>query len=182
MSALLTSLAALLSLTQAEVPPTPELIDRFIAAVPEGRQPLEEVDFDEFDRLVQLNPGREGKIRAILQAHALCTAPARRASIERMLRQTATALGTANVEAMIRFYQGPDMTRFGALAVNTDKNAEENAEFERLLSTYPVEAFEEAIQTAGMEAFIDEGFFSAMEACDRPKAEALARANLRSED
>lgn len=179
---LLTSLAALLSMNQADAPPAPELVERLIAALPEPQRRLDEVDPAALDRLVQLNPGREADLRAILQTHVRCTAPLMRASTDRMLHQVATHLGAANVEALIRFYQGPDLARFATLAEKADKSPEEAAEFDRLLRAYPMEAFREAMQAASARLFEDEAFFVAMNACDSQQSEALARANLRSED
>jgi hypothetical protein len=181
MSALLVSLAALLSLAQAEDPPSPDLVERFIAALPEPRRPLNEVDPAALARLTELNPGREADLRAILQTHAGCTAPLMSASTARMIRHVAATLGSANVEALIRFYRGPDLARFGALAEKADKSPEETAELERLQRAYPFEAFMEAMQGATGTLFEDGGFFEAMNACDHQRAEALARANLRSE-
>ena len=182
MSLLLTSLAALLSVAQADAPPSPELVDRFIAALPDRQRPLDEIDPADLDRLVQLNPGREADLRPILQAHVGCTAPLMSASTDRMLHQVAGHLGTANVEALIRLYQGPDLARFGMLAEKADKNPQESAEFERLMTVYPVQAFMEAMQAASTSAFLDEPFFEALNACDRARAEALARAGLRAGD
>ncbi|HEY0324609.1 MAG TPA: hypothetical protein VGC46_01350 [Allosphingosinicella sp.] len=183
MSALLMSITALLSLAQAEAPPSPDLVERFIAALPEPRRPLNEVDPAALARLVELNPGREAHLRAILQAHAGCTAPLMRGSTDRMLHHVAGRLGAANLEALIRFYQGPDLARFGTLAEKRDKTTEETAEFERLMRDYPMEAFMDAMQSATASAmFDDESFFVAMNACDRQQSEALARFNLRSED
>ena len=180
MSPLLMSLAALLSLSQP-APPSPELVDRFIAALPERQRPLGAVDPAELARFAQLNPGREGDIRPILESHARCTAPIREASTQRMLRLVAGRLGTSNIEALVRFYEGPDLARFGALAEKADKSAEENAEFERLQRAYPLEALMEAMRTTGMDAFDDESFFHEMDACDRSRDEALSSARLRSE-
>ena len=182
MSLLLTSLTALLSVAQADAPPSPDLVDRFIAAVPDRQRPLDEVDPAALDQLAQLNPGREADLRPILQAHAGCTAPLMRASTDGMLRFVAARLGSANVEALIRFYQGPDLARFGALAEKADKNAQESAEFERLLSAYPVQPFMEAMQAATGTLFDNTGLFEALNACDLARSEALARASLRSED
>lgn len=182
MSPLLTSLAALLSLAQAETPPSPELVDRFIASLPESRRPVEEVDSAELGRLVALNPGREADIRPILRSHSGCTGPVKRASADRAMRQVAVALGTTNLETMIRFYEGPDLARFAALAEKAERTAEETAEFERLQGAYPVEAFMEAMRGATMSVFDDESFFAGLDACDRQRNEALSRANLRSED
>ncbi|MFN3724868.1 MAG: hypothetical protein ACK4SZ_01050 [Allosphingosinicella sp.] len=183
MSLLLTSLAALLSVAQADAPPPPELVERFIAALPQPQRRLDEVDSATLDRLKALNPGRENDLRPILQAHAFCTAPLMRGSTDRMLHQVAARLGAANLEALIRFYEGSDLARFGTLAEKTDRTAEESAEFERLMSAYPVEAFMEAMQASAASAlFDDESFFVAMNACDRQQSEALARANLRSQD
>lgn len=174
------SLAALLSVAQADAPPSPELVDRFIAVLPDRQRPLDEVDPADLERLVHLNPGREAAVRPILQGHVGCTAPLMRASTDRMLHQVATHLGAANVEALIRFYQGPDLARFGILAEKADKSPEESAEFERLLRTYPMQAFMDAMQAASTSAFFDEAFFEALNACDRARTEALARANLRA--
>jgi hypothetical protein len=182
MSLLLTSLAALLSIAQADAPPPPELVERFIAALPEPQRRPDEIEPADLDRLVQLNPGREADLRPILQAHVGCTAPLMSASTNRMLHQVAAQLGTANIEAMIRLYQGPDLARFGALAQKADKNPQETAELERLMRVYPVQAFLEAMQAASTSAFFDEAFFEAINACDRARAEALARANLRASD
>lgn len=179
---LLMSFAALLSVVQADAPPSPELVERFIAVLPDRQRPLDEVDPAALDRLGQLNPGRETDLRPILQAHAGCTAPLIRASTDRMLRFVAARLGSANVEALIRFYQGPDLARFGALAEKADKNAQESAEFQRLLSAYPMQAFMEAMQAATASMFDDGAFFEDMNACDRARSEALARASLRAED
>lgn len=176
------SFAALLSAAQADAPPSPELVQRFIAALPPRQRPLNEIDPADLGRLVRINPGRESDLRPILQAHANCIAPPSEASTDRMLRDVASRLGTANVEAMIRFYQGPDLARFGALAEKTHKDAAETAEFERLLGAYPVEAFMEAMQTANATAIFDETFFEAINACDRARAQALTRAGLRATD
>ena len=174
-------IAAALSLAQAEAPPSPQLVERFIAALPERQNPIGQVDPAELARFAQLNPGREGDIHPILEAHARCTAPVREASTNLMLRLVAARLGTTSVEALIRFYEGPDLLRFGALAAKTDRSAEENAELERLQRAYPLEALMEAMQTAGMDAFNDDSFFNAMDACDRTRDGALAGARLRSE-
>ena len=182
MSPVLISLAALLSTTQAEAPPSPELVDRFIAALPDRQRPMDEIDPAALERLVQLNPGREVDLRPILQAHASCIAPLTQASTDRMLRHVAARLGVANIEALIRFYQGPDLARFGALAEKTDKDAAESAEFERLIRAYPVEAFMDAMHAEGARVFQDESYFSAWAVCDARQTEALSRANLRSED
>ena len=182
MSPLLMSLAALLSVTQAEAPPSPELVDRFIASLPDRQRVMDEIDPAEMERFARLNPGRESDLRPILQAHATCLLPSTQASTDRMLRQVAARLGVANVEALIRFYQGPDLARFGALAEKTDKNPAESAEFERLIGDYPVEAFMEAVHAEGARLFQEESFFTAWAACDARRTEALARANLRSED
>ncbi|WP_166041453.1 hypothetical protein [Sphingosinicella sp. YJ22] len=182
MASLLTSLAALLSVAQAEAPPSAELVDRFIAALPERDSQPGDIDFAELERLVQLNPGREGDIRPILRAHSLCVDPAKRASTDRLLRQLAATLGTTKVEAMIRFYQGPDLARFEFLARKTDKTPEESAEFEALQRTYPLDAFMEAMMAVGARVLDDGELVSAVEACGRPRDEALRRASLRAED
>ena len=175
-------IAAALTFSQAEAPPSPELVERFIAALPQPRRPLDAIDSEELARLAQRNPGREGDIRPILEAHARCTAPVRQSSTERVFQGVAARLGTANVEALIRFYSGPDLARFGALAEKTDKSTEENAELERLLAAYPMQAMMDAMQSSGMAIFDDDAFMSAMDACDRARVAELSRANLRSED
>ncbi len=182
MSALFMSLAALLSATQADAPPSPELVQRFIAALPPRQRPLNEIDPDDLGRLLRLNPGGEADLRQILQAHANCIAPPSDASTDRMLRDVATRLGTANVEALVRLYQGPDLVRLGRLAGKADRDSAEAAEFERLLRAYPVEAFREAMQSASASAIFDETLFEAIHACDRARADALARAGLRASD
>jgi len=174
--------AASLALAQAEVPPSPELIDRFIAVLPEPSPNPDALDAAELDRLTRLNPGRDSEIRPILEAHARCAGPPTRAAANRAMRRVAGFLGTGNVEAMIRFYQGPDFALFGRLAEKTERTPQESAEFERLTRTYPVEAFAQAMQRAVTGLFEDEALIASFAACDTPKAEALRRANLRSED
>jgi len=181
MSPLLMSLVALLSLDQP-APPSPELVDRFIASLPDRQRTAEAIDSEALSRLVALNPGREADIRPILRAHSGCTEPLKRSSGERIFRQVAAILGTARVEAMIRFYEGPDLGRFGTLAEKADRTPEESDELQRLERAYPMEALMTAMQEASFSLFDDGSFFEAMDACDRQRNEAFARANLRSED
>jgi hypothetical protein len=184
--------AALLALPQAGLAQAPEsapseaLIERFIASIPDRDEidKPQEIDPAELKQLVALNPGKEAQVRSILKANLACTGPAITAGSLRMLRTVARNLGSAKVEKLVRFYEGPDYAAFEALGVRMEKaavpTAEDKAAMAKLMATYPLQAFLEQMDRAGDIIAADEGFMTAAMNCASQQVDALTAAGLKA--
>lgn len=170
-----------------EAAPSEALIDRFLAAIPD-RDEIDaaggEIDPGELSRLAALNPGKEARVRAILQSNLACTGPATTAGSLRMLRTIARNLGNARLQKLVSFYEGPDYAAFGALAARMEgkatPSAEDSAAMAKLMGTYPLQAFHEQLSRAGEIVAADPGFMSAAMKCASEQVEALEAAGLKS--
>ena len=179
-------LAALLLAATDPVPaeaPSPALVDRFMAAIPDAQR-LTQVDRTadpaELARLSRLNPGKAEAIRPVLEAYAACSSPINNAISELGLRFAARQLGRAKLEQLIRFYEGEDFRRLAVLAPRMEAGqtlaAAEQAELDRILAAYPLAEFN-AVLTAGMPEFFaaQTDRIAALDRCTEDKSAALAQ-------
>ena len=161
--------------------PSPELVERFLAALPDaGRLDRVERSADpaELERLTRLNPGREDDIRPVLEAHAACASPFQNAIARAALRRAAERLERADLERMLQFYHSEDLGRLDALGARLGAGetlgAADQAELDRIVAAYPVMAFAEAMQRE-MSAVVvaHAGPMEAISRCDGEKQAAL---------
>ena len=182
-------LAALLLVATDPAPvgaPSPALVDRFMAALPDAHR-LSEVDRTadpaELARLSRLNPGKADAIRPVLEAYAACASPINNAISESGLRFAAQQLGSAKLEQLIRFYEGEDVRRVVALTAQMGPGGTlppaEQAELERILAAYPLAEFN-ALLTGGMPEFFaaQTDRIAALDRCTEAKEAALARLDV----
>ncbi|HEU0133849.1 MAG TPA: hypothetical protein VFR28_03425, partial [Allosphingosinicella sp.] len=143
-----------------------------------------EMDAAELERLTALNPGKEAKLRPILQADLDCTGPAVTAVTFRMLRTVARDLGAERLRKLISFYEGPDYAAFEALSKRMEANpapsAEDKAALDKLMAAYPLQAFAERMGGAGETIAADQAFMSAAVKCAADRAAALQAAGLKA--
>ena len=166
--------------------PSPALVDRFMAAIPDAHR-LSQVDGTadtaELARLSRLNPGKAEAIRPVLEAYAECASPINNAISESGLRFAARQLGQAKLEQLIRFYEGEDFRRVVALTERMQPGgtlpSAEQAELERILATYPLAEFN-ALLTGGMPEFFaaQTDRIAALDRCTEAKDAALARLDV----
>jgi len=171
----------------AQAAPSEALIDRFIAVLPD-RDQIDavdtEIDPEELEALVALNPGKEAQLRPILQANVACTAPAITAGSLRMLRTVARNLGEAKVKKLVSFYGGPDYAAFAALAARMEgkdkPGAEDSAAMAKMMATYPLQAFHEQLSQAEEIIGADAGFMKDAMRCASEQMAALEAAGLKA--
>ena len=182
-------LVALLVAATEPVPaeaPSPALVERFMAAIPDAQR-LSQVDGTadpaELARLSRLNPGKAEAIRPVLEAYAACSSPINNAISEAGLRFAAQQLGRAKLEQLIRFYEGEDFRRLAALTPRLEAGqtptAADQAELERILAAYPLAEFN-TILTVGMPEFFasQTDRIAALDRCTEAKDAALARLDV----
>jgi hypothetical protein len=170
----------------ADSAPSQALVDRFIAAIPD-RAAIEtaggEIDPGELSRLAALNPGKEAKVRAILQANLACTNPEIVAGSLRMLRTVARNLGGDKVQKLVSFYEGPDYAAFSALAARMEgkakPSAEDSAAMARLMGAYPLQDFHAQLSRAEEIIAADQQFMTAAMKCAGEQVEAMEKAGLK---
>ncbi|HEU0097744.1 MAG TPA: hypothetical protein VFQ67_03120 [Allosphingosinicella sp.] len=190
---LLAIAAALLALQpqpgSSQAPPAPSdaLVERFIAALPDRDEIAKaagEIDQAELSRLAGLNPGKESRVRAVLQSNLACSGPATVAGSLRMLRTIARNLGSATVQKLTSFYEGPDYAAFAALAARMEGEAKpsaaDSAALEKMMAAYPLEAFREQLSRAEEIFAADEAFMEAAVKCATEQLEALEAAGLKA--
>ncbi|HEY0131863.1 MAG TPA: hypothetical protein VGB57_10710 [Allosphingosinicella sp.] len=167
--------------------PSEALVDRFLAVLPD-REEIQtrssDIDAGELKALIALNPGKEAKVRAILQANLACSGEAVSAGTLRMLRTVARDLGEARLKRLIAFYEGPDFAAFKALGTRMEGNptpsAEDKAAMAKLMEAYPLQAYYEGLNRAPDIIATDEGFMSAAVKCASEQMAALEAAGLKS--
>lgn len=163
------------------------LIDRFIAVLPDQEEISRggsEIDPAELARLSALNPGKEPKVRSILQANLACSGPAVTAATLRMLRTIGRNLGEARLRKLVGFYEGPDYTAFGALVARMEGNptpaAADRGAMAKLMEAYPLQAFYDQISRAEEMFMADQVFTDSAMKCASAQMEALDAAGLKS--
>jgi hypothetical protein len=183
--------AAPLSAAAAQPPaPTAEvseaLIQRLIASFPDQEQLSAGegiADANLLGRLEAVNPGRGERIRSILIENSRCTAPVYRAGVVAMFRATAQRLGTAKVERLIVFYEGPDFPRFRDLVERSQRGealtGPEQAEIGRIAAAYPLEDFYTAFQAVAPPEGLDPTGLDGLRRCANALRERLSREGLR---
>lgn len=167
--------------------PSEALIDRFIAVLPD-RDAITaagaEIDPAELSRLAALNPGKEAKVRSILESNLACTGPEIEAGSLRMLRTVARNLGAARLEKLVTFYSGPDYAAFSALAARNEgkakPSAEDSAAMAKLMGTYPLQAFHDELGRAEEIIAADQGFMTSAMKCAEQQVDAMTAAGLKA--
>lgn len=167
--------------------PSEALVERFLGAIPDRDEiaaVAREIDAGELSRLVALNPGKEAKVRSILQSNLACTGPAVTEGTLRMLRTVARDLGTERLQKLISFYEGPDYAAFAALAPRMQNNpapsAADKAALAKLMAAYPLQAFLERMNRAVEIIAADPAFVAAGRKCATEQMEALEAAELKA--
>ncbi|MET1110255.1 MAG: hypothetical protein ABWX67_01880 [Allosphingosinicella sp.] len=187
-AALLLALQAPPVLAQAApAAPSDALVERFLAAIPDRDEiaaVASQIDAGELSRLVALNPGKEAKVRSILQSNLACTGPAVTEGTLRMLRTVARDLGAERLQKIISFYEGPDYAAFAALAPRMQNNpapsAADKAALAKLMAAYPLQAFLEQMNRAAEIVAADPAFVAAGRKCATEQMEALEAAGLKA--
>ncbi|HEX8574317.1 MAG TPA: hypothetical protein VF759_16365 [Allosphingosinicella sp.] len=187
-AAFLLALAAPPAFAQAEeAPPSEALVDRLLAVLPDSGELSDvglEVNEGELSGLVELNPGKEAQVRAILQANLPCSRKAATALTERMLRTIARSLGEAKLARLVAFYEGPDYAAFTALAARMNDSAaptaEDKAAMAKLMEAYPLQAYHDALGRSGEVIEADEHFMEEATKCASEQMAALEAAGLKS--
>lgn len=184
-------LAALLSLAtpgsgapQVAVAPA-ALVDRFIAALPREaeRTTADVLGKQQIAMLEALNPGREAELHKILDRLVACQRPAIHAATIRVVRKLAASLGEERLAKLTLFYE-KEQVPFGRLASALDRgetlSAPDRAEFERMLATYPLQDWLDAMSRAHEFAMTeDQDVFDAITKCSLQKDRDMADAGLR---
>ena len=178
------ALAAAAVQAASPAPPSEAQIDRFIAVLPpaaSGQQAGPDA-FEQLEeaKLREANPGGEARLEPILRAHRQCSQDASKAMVDRMLRETATRMGSEKLERLTAFYDGPDYDRFSALLEKEkagSQTAAEKAEFTQLTERYPLEEFARATQSAATNLFSSAAIVS-FAACAEQREKALVAAGL----
>jgi hypothetical protein len=161
------------------------LVARFIAALPHAQQSLDSTDETNgelLQRFSVLNPGREAEVRTLVEGYSRCAGPALREATVRLFADVARQLGADKVNALIRFYTGPDFKAFAALAPDVQAGRltpAAMAEFQRLLAAYPLTEFHATLQRVGSGLDRDQVFASAITGCARALRTGLESRRLR---
>ena len=170
-----------------DAPPNSELVERFIAVLPDRAEidaDSAEVDPAELSAISALNPGKEAQVRSILEANLACSNQAISAGTLRMLRTVARDLGEAKVTRLISFYEGPDYAAFETLGLrmagSATPAAEDRAAMAKLMETYPLQDWLDRLNQAPEIIAADEGFMSAAMSCAEQQMKALEAAGLKS--
>lgn len=185
--------AALLALqpqpgrAEAAAAPSEALVERFLAVLPD-RAAIEAVDSEvdpaELSALAALNPGKEARVRAILEANLACSGEAISAGTLRMLRSAARDLGEERLTRLVGFYEGPDYAAFEALGLRmagpAAPAAEDRAAMAKLLEAYPLQAWLDRLNQAQEIIAADPGFLTAAMKCAEQQMDALEAAGLKS--
>jgi hypothetical protein len=192
MTPLAIAAAALLALQPPTSPapdpaPSEALVERFIAVLPD-REEIDsgsaEVDPAELSALAALNPGQEARVRSILEANLACSNDAISAGTLRMLRTVARDLGSARVQRLVDFYEGPDYAAFAALGLRmgaaATPSAEDWAAMAKLMEAYPLQDWLDRLNRAQEIIMADEGFMTAAMKCAEEQMKALEAAGLKS--
>jgi hypothetical protein len=169
-----------------EAAPSEALVERFIAVLPD-REEIDSagagVDPAELSALAALNPGKEARVRSILEANLACSNEAISAGTLRMLRTVARDLGEARVTRLISFYEGPDYAAFAALGTRMAGSAapspEDRAALAKLMEAYPLQAWLDRLNRAQEIIAADEGFLTAAMTCAEQQMNALEAAGLK---
>ena len=161
------------------------LIERFMAALPRSQQALDstsETNAELLALFTGLNPGRDAEVRPLVESYARCAAPALREGTLRMFGALARDLGRDKVEALIRFYSGPDFTAFARVAPAAQAGTlapADAAELARLLGAYPLADFHAAMRRAGSALESDEAFTAGITRCATELRTAMQSRRLR---
>lgn len=170
--------------------PSEHMIDRFVAGLPRtvwpglGPSELDRGQLEELKTLSALNPGKEGRVAAILRAADACTDAARAGRGERVLRSSARRMGVEKLGRLIDLFAGPDFARIETL---TDRIAEgappaaaDRAELERLFAAYPLAEFGMEVVQGMHYADTDEVYLAALRKCRGEESAAFAKAGIRA--
>jgi hypothetical protein len=172
----------------AEAPPPPPVdearFQHFMRVLPDAKEPARDgPDPVEIARLKALNPGHEREVEAVLDADARCTAPVRHIATLRMARAAADRLGPDKLDRMIAFYEGPDFPRFAKLTAPQPDGKPlapaGQAELNRLIAAYPLEAFAEAMQSGSNAVFLDPEVGAGFAKCADTRLAAFEKAKLK---
>jgi hypothetical protein len=166
--------------------PSPALVDRFIAAIPEAqRLGLDGRSNDEAEArmLITINPARAAEIRRIADTHAACAAPLLARTTENGLRWLALRLGDGPLTRIIQFHESGDALFLGELEERSRggeaPNATDQARVERIFAEYPLRDYFEAIEASyGRE----DPLAAELIGCDIARDDALTQLGLRYPD
>ena len=164
------------------------VFQKFLSALPEAtrlKAPSHSADPAELATISELNPGKEARVRAILDSYEACIGPANDKALEGMFRHVAGKLGAEKIGRLTAFYEGGDRDRADALferlhAGDTLPEAEQ-AQADALLAKYPLTEFSDAMMHAGQDLMTDQAFMDTMMACSVTREEAFDREAIRQD-
>jgi hypothetical protein len=170
----------------APAAPSEAQVARFIAALPDSDSLTAGSDAINPELLAQIqraNPGRETEAREVVAAHGRCTQRFVVGATERMFVRIAHRLGAARVEALIRFYGGPEFAPFSRIGDKMKRDealtAAEQAELARIMSAYPLNEFFEAMEALTPTMAQDAAFIEGVTGCAGVTRAELGRRGLR---
>lgn len=182
-------LAAAAFAPQTNVAPASEAnIDAFVKVLPPsegGHDKLDDSEVEAQKQLLNLNPGRETKVREIVAAHRQCMKPLENNTITEMVRQTARAIGNDRLQLMTEFFRkGEDHKLEPLLAKRqsgTTLSAAEEAELNRLVATYPLVDYGEASKAVREDLYGDPQLLKGIQSCDEEMLKAVKAAGIKYE-
>ncbi|TFI56979.1 hypothetical protein E2493_17450 [Sphingomonas parva] len=167
----------------------PEAVfQKFLSVLPDAQRlkgTTHSADPEELAAIAGLNPGKEARVRAILDTYETCAGPANDKALEGMFRRVAGKLGPEKIGRLTAFYEGGDLARadalFGRLRAGETLPEAEQAQADALLAKYPLPEFGDAMMHAGQDLMNDRAFMDTMMACSVTREEAFDKEGIRQE-